>query len=56
MEHPTTQFSDQGVSLPNKDERSIKESATVQVLYAEFEGQLDWPQIESPTAARHARR
>lgn len=38
MEQPTTQFADQGVSLPNKDERSIKESAIVQALYAKFEG------------------
>ena len=56
MEHTTTQPTDQGVSLPKQDEISIKESATIQELYAKFEGQLDWPQIESPTAARHAGR
>ena len=46
MEHSPTQSTNPGVSLPNKDERSIKESAIVQALYAEFEGQLVWPQIE----------
>jgi len=52
VEHSPTQSANQGVSIPNKDQRSIKESATVQALYAEFEGQLDWPQIESSTAVR----
>ena len=56
MEHPTTEFANQGVSLPNKDERGIKESATVQALHVEFEGQLDWPQIESTTTVKNARR
>ena len=53
MEHLTV---DQGISFPNEDERGIKESANVQALHAEVEGQLDWPQIESPIVAMHARR
>ena len=41
MKHLTTQSTDQGISFSNEDERGIKESANVQALHAEVEGQLD---------------
>ena len=55
MDHLTTQSVDQGLSLPNEDERGIKESPNVQMFHVEAEGQLDWPQIESPTARHDVR-
>ena len=56
MEHLTTQSTDQGISFPNEDEGGTKEGADVQALNAEAAGQLDWPQTESTTTVRHARR
>ena len=56
MKHLTTQFADQGISSPHEAEGGTEKSANVQELHVEVEGQLDWPQTESPTAVRHARR
>ena len=51
-----TQSADQGISFPHEAEGGIKKGANVQALHAEAEGQLDWPQTESPTVVRHVGR
>jgi len=56
MEHPTPQLADQGIPFPYEAKRGNEKRANVQVLHAKAEGQLDWPQTESSTHIRHARR
>jgi len=56
MEHPTPQSVDQGILFPHEAKGGIKKSANVQALHAKAKGQLDWPQTESCTHIRHARR
>ena len=56
MEDPTPQLADQRIPFSHKAKGGIEKSATVQALQAKAEGQLDWPQTESSTPIRHARR
>jgi len=51
MEHPTPQLVDQRIPFPHD-----VEGGNVQALHEKAEGQLDWPQTESSTHIRHARR
>ena len=48
MEHLTSQFIDWVIPFPHEAEGGIEKSSNVQALHAKAEGQLDWPQIESP--------
>lgn len=56
MEHPNSQFADQGIPFPHEVEGGIENSVNVQELHAKAEGQLSWPQTESPTPIRHVGR
>ena len=56
MEHIAIQLTYKRVPLPTKNERGTKQDTHVQAIYAKAESQLDWPETQSATTLRNARR
>jgi len=56
MEHLSSQFADQGILFPQEAKGGIEKCANIQALHGKAEAQMDWPQTESLTPLRHARK
>ena len=56
MELIAIQLKDKRVPLSSKFERSTKQDTHVQAIYVKAESQLDWPETQSATTLRNARR